>query len=134
MYSIRRNISSLVAAAALALLASIAIPTAAQASARGSVSWSFTADKVDAGSAIDVTYKPSGIRAGSLLSFQRQFGTAKVWKSVAKFHVLSDSSATETLPGAPQGGYEYRVLVTSGRTIIALTHDLPLYSYGPVSF
>lgn len=134
MYSVVRSISSVVVGfAALLMFSTALVPTSAQAASRGSVSWSFTSDKVEAGSAIDVTYKPFAVRPASVLTFQRQFGTAKVWRVITTIHLASDASATAKLPSAPQGGYEYRAEVTAGRKILVITHDHPLYSYGPVT-
>jgi hypothetical protein len=129
----RRSLSVVLGVAALLAVTGVAIPSSAQAATRGTVAWSFTTSKVSAGTGIGVTYQPSGIQPGSLLTFERQFGTAKVWKAVANFHVSSSSSSTATLPGDPLGAYEYRVQVTTGHRITALTHDRPLYSYGSVT-
>lgn len=134
MHLSRRLFSSIALGCVATLtLTIVEIQVPAQASVRGSIIWSFATGKVDAGAGISVTFQSSGLRSGSLLTFERQFGTAKSWRAVAHFHVSSNSSSTATLPGDPLGAYEYRVKVTTGRSVIVLTHDRPLYVFGTVT-
>jgi hypothetical protein len=122
----------------LAIAMTVALPTlgmidAAGASASdGSLTWEFTSIHVDASSPVGVTYASTGVRPGSLLVFQRQFGSAKVWKSVAKFTIGGSRTVTTSLPSDPIGSYLYRgVIEVHGKTVMQ-TPDRFLYSYGAV--
>lgn len=65
--------------------------------------------------------------------FERQFGSAKAWKSVAKFRVVGPGSVTASLPSDPIGSYLYKALVqTNGKSILQ-TSSRGLDSYGDVS-
>jgi hypothetical protein len=120
--------------AALALMvSSVAITSSAQAAPRPSVKWAFTSSNVDAQAPISATYQTSGIRSGSVLTFERQFGTAKVWKAVANFHVASGASTAVNLPADPLGAYMYRVVAVTGRKVVAQTAVRALFAYGNVS-
>jgi len=108
--------------------------SAGASSSRATATWAFTSVKVNAGTPISVSYRVSGVRAGSLLTFEREFGTAKVWKPVAKFKLVAPGDATVSLPSDPIGSYLYKLRVTTGRKVVRLTSSHPLYSYGDVSF
>lgn len=67
---------------------------------------------LNAGSQPSITYSSNGLAKGSSLYLQRQFGTAKVWKSVLK---LTESAGTATAPSLPMGAYSYRLFAVNRR-------------------
>lgn len=120
--------------ATLALVVpSIAITSTAQAASPPTVKWAFTLSNVDANAPIAATYQTTGIRPGSRLTFERQFGTARVWKAVANFRIASGASTTVNLPADPMGAFKYRVLAVTGRKVVAHSAVRTLFAYGSVS-
>jgi hypothetical protein len=89
---------------------------------------------VNADTPIGVSYQVSGIRTGSLISFEREFGTAKVWKAVARYKFQGSTSESVNLPGDAIGKYLYRLRVTNGRKVVFQSTPHPLYSYGSISY
>jgi hypothetical protein len=87
---------------------------------------------VDAAAPVGATYAVQGVRAGSSLTFEREFGTAHVWKSVATFK-LGASTATVNLPGDPVGAYVYKLRVSTGNRIDFYSATRRLFSYGSVT-
>jgi hypothetical protein len=105
-------------------------PSPAIASTRMQVTFAISSESVDAGTSFTVTYGVRNSSATARVYLQRQFGTAKVWKSVKR---LSGAEGTVAAPDVPIGKYEYRVYVIEGRTIATSPIKL-LYSYGEVPF
>lgn len=110
----------------------ISLSSQASAGTRPSFGWSFATPSVSVGAFPSATYQESGIKPGSLLVFERQFGSAKVWKPVATF-ASSPGGSSVNLPSDPIGAYAYRVIVKTGNKVLLQTSDHELYSYGPVS-
>lgn len=75
-----------------------------------------------------ITYS---VRGGQRAVLQRQFGTGRVYKTVA---VLSGHRGTITAPRlAVQGKFDYRVVLRGGRRIIAISTARPVFSYATVA-
>jgi len=86
--------------------------------------------QVDAGSAFKVSFQTIGVSGSARVYLQRQFGTAKVWKSVRQ---LKGAEGTVSAPSVQIGEYKYRILIVVGRkTIMSTTKTL--YAYGSVAF
>ena len=96
-------------------------------------SFSFTVVKVDSGTQINASYQVLGARVGSQLIFEREFGSKKVWKPVARFRLTRLRSANVSLPGDSIGAYLYRAQVLTHGKVVAQTPNRSLFSYGSVS-
>jgi hypothetical protein len=86
--------------------------------------------QVDAGSAFNVTYQTTGVSGSARVYLQRQFGTAKVWKSVRQ---LKGAEGTVSAPSVQIGEYKYRILILVGRKMMT-SATKTLYSYGSIAF
>jgi hypothetical protein len=133
MFIRQKAIAFLVLIACTISASSFEVVSDAGAASRGSTTWSFTTNKVNASSPLSVTYKVTGARAGSSLSFEREFGTAHVWKLVATLKLGADTG-TVTLPGDQIGAYLYKARLSTGKLIDSYSAIHPLYSYGNISY
>jgi hypothetical protein len=123
-------------ASALTLVSTLAftggVGSNAGAASHGSLSWNFSSNRLNANTPVQVTYSAVGVRPGSSISFEREFGTAHVWKAVATFPVGS-AATTVNLPAVQTGAYLYKVRVTTGRKVDFYSAQRWLYAYGPVT-
>lgn len=126
----------LLLASAFTLVGTLALAggsgSSADAASHGSVTWSFTQSRISASTPVQVTYTATGVRPGSSISFERQFGTAHVWKAIATFK-LSSAATSVNLPAVQVGAYLYKARVTTGRKVDYYAASHWLYSYGSVT-
>jgi|HubBroStandDraft_2_1064218.scaffolds.fasta_scaffold30472_2 hypothetical protein len=122
--------------AAILLAGSVAlIPTAAAnakrpalAARRPSASLAIPAPRITIGTGPVVTY---GVRGGQRAVLQRQFGTGRVYETVA---VLPVHGGTVTAPRlSVQGRFDYRVVVYSRNRMVAISPARPVFSYATVA-
>ena len=109
-------------------------PNAGAASSKVKASFEFTTDNVNAGSPISASFQVSGVRPGSQLIFEREFGLQRTWKPVARFHLTTSHNSNLSLPSDPIGDYLYRLQVVTRGKVVDQTPNRSLFSYGNVSF
>jgi hypothetical protein len=125
----------LIASASLlvcALTFSSTLGSSAEAASNGSVTWRFTQSRISASTPVRVTFTATDVRPGSFISFERQFGTAHVWKAVDTFP-LGHVATSVNLPAVQVGAYLYKARVTTGRKVDYFSAPHWLYAYGSVS-
>jgi len=111
----------------IALVLVAALVWCASAEARPSLSFGVPS-QVTAGAVIPATWVAKGVRLGSQLVLQRQEGTARTWRTVAR---LGASHGSVTLGGLPLGSYRLRLAVLVRRRVLAERQALIL-SFGRV--
>ena len=109
------------------------VQTSDAASRYGAMSWRLTSTQVNAGTPVSGSYQVSGLKSHSLLIFQRQFGSSRVWKTVSQIAVLNSGAGTFNLPSDPIGAFVYRAIVDSGGKAVIQSPNYALHSFGPVS-
>lgn len=121
-----------VAAVALFIImgASSVVPTAVGASARFHATLVIPNDRINASQSFTISFSTTNVPGGARILLQREFGTAKVWKSVERLHGRSGSA---TAPAVPLGQYLYRVDIVVAKTA-ASSPPKKLYAYGAVPF
>jgi hypothetical protein len=127
---IRRRLTSIAAAVALALTGAAAVGPTASAAAKPSANLTFTPNKVTASKPITLKYTSAHLPAGSTLYLQWQVGTAHVWK---RYAVLKGVSGTASEKGQPLGKYEFRIYVSTKTKAVTASVGRFLYSYGNVA-
>jgi len=112
----------------LAFVAAALQPGIALAS-RPTVQFRFVHESVEMGEPAAITYRAQHVPGGSRLVFQRQVGTAQVWRTIL---ALSPHATTANLPPVSQGQHTLRLALISrgGRSIATVVHSLKVY--GPV--
>ncbi len=96
---------------------------------RSTVQFRFVHESVEMGESAAITYRAQHVPGGSKLVFQRQVGTAQIWRTIL---TLSPHAATANLPPATQGLHPLRLALIDrgGRSIASVVHSLRVY--GPV--
>lgn len=120
--------SSLRALGLFAFVAAALQPAIALAS-RPTVQFRFVHESVEAGEPAAIAYRAQHVPGGSRLVFQRQMGTAQVWRTIL---ALSPHATTANLPPVTQGLHPLRLALIGrgGRSIVSVVHSLKVY--GPV--
>jgi hypothetical protein len=116
--------------AAILLAGSVALIPTAVANARRppSASLAIQTPRITIGTGPVVTYR---VRGGQRAVLQRQFGTGRVYETVA---VLSVHGGTVTAPRlSVQGRFDYRVVVYSRNRMVAKSPARPVFSYATVA-
>ena len=119
----------------LLLVAQMAFGVNAVAAAgpKATLTWNFTSVQVNESTPLGATFSYSGLPRGAKLIFERQFGTAKVMRAVARYTVSGAGSENVTLPAVPMGSFGYRVIATRSNGVIILKTPVKnLFSYGTV--
>jgi hypothetical protein len=131
----KRIVARLLTLVALGLLWASALAPGAQAASsfHGTLSLHLTSAHVTAGTPIDASISFSGLPTRTSIVVERQFGTAKVERSVGRYSVPDSGTKNVVLPSVPLGSYKYVAVVEDGKKILARTGPQSLYSYGDVS-
>jgi hypothetical protein len=114
-----------------ALVAAALQPGVALAS-RPTVQFRFLHESVEMGEPAAITYRVQHVPGGSRLVFQRQVGTAQVWRTIL---VLSPHATTANLPPVSQGQHTLRLALIGrgGRSIATVVHSLKVYGAVPLA-
>jgi len=110
--------------------ASFIVPVTVGAAPRFHATFAIPNDRINASNPFAISFSTTNVPRGARIFLQREFGTAKVWKSVTSLHGRSGAA---TAPGVPLGQYLYRVDIVVGRASSA-SSPKPLYAYGTVPF
>ncbi|MGA2877214.1 MAG: hypothetical protein ABSE82_16985 [Nitrososphaerales archaeon] len=110
-------------------------PGIAVAAGRPALTWNFSDSQVTSDTPLLASFVFNGLPTGSIVTFERGFGTASFLRPVARYSASGAGSMQITLPSVPLGFYHYKVLVsTSAGRVILQTSLKPLYSYGTIPF
>lgn len=99
---------------------------------RPTVQFRFVHESVEMGEPAAITYRAQHAPGGSRLVFQRQVGTAQVWRTIL---ALSPHTTMANLPSVSQGLHPLRLTLIGrgGRPIASVVHSLKVYSPVPLA-
>jgi hypothetical protein len=121
-------------AAALTLsilsVASFVVPATVDAAARVNATLTIPNNRVNANQPFAISFSSTNVSGGARSFLQREFGTAKVWKSVES---LYGRNGTVNASEISIGRYLYRVDIISGKSSTKSKAE-SIYAYGTVPF
>jgi hypothetical protein len=122
-----RGAASVVLTACVCLLL---LGSTASATPAPHVSWMLPSSAT-ADSPVSFTWTASHLAPHSQLVVQRQEGTARSWRTVAR---LTGASGSASLPGLPMGSYRLRLAVLGSRHLVRGYQQRLLEAFGEVPF